>query len=374
MHKRSLLSCLSLLCLVSTTFSNENAECGAEEQGGSCGCGGGATNRQKRDAEAEPINREHAYTKEANTKEENEATEPIPRTNQMIFIKGGTFTMGLDKPIIPTDGEGPSRRVTVDSFYMDVHEVSNAEFKRFVDETGYVTEAEKFGDSFVLDSLVPKEIEKTITQAVAAAPWWLPVKGANWKSPEGPASSVKDRMDHPVLHTSWNDAFEYCKWAGKELPTEAQWEYAARGGLENRLYPWGNNLLPKGEHKINIWQGTFPTENTGEDGYKQTCPVTAFSPNNFGLFNTVGNAWEWVADWWEIRHTKEDRVNPTGPLHGTDKVKKGGSYMCHKSYCYRYRCAARSSNSPDSSASNLGFRCSSREPPQGVPIVESERE
>nr|XP_009687331.1 PREDICTED: sulfatase-modifying factor 1 [Struthio camelus australis] len=250
----------------------------------------------------------------------------------MVTVPGGVFTMGTDEPEIQQDGEWPARRVHVSSFYMDQYEVSNEDFEMFVNSTGYVTE-------------------------VAAAPWWLPVKGANWKHPEGPDSSILKRMDHPVLHVSWNDALAFCTWAGKRLPTEAEWEYSCRGGLENRLFPWGNKLQPKGQHYVNIWQGVFPTNNTAEDGYKGTAPVTAFPPNGYGLYNIVGNAWEWTSDWWAVHHSADEAHNPKGPSSGTDKVKKGGSYMCHKSYCYRYRCAARSQNTPDSSASNLGFRC-----------------
>lgn len=298
---------------------------------------------------------------------ENTVPSTFPRTNQMVHLKGGTFTMGTDEPGIVADGESPARQVTLDPFYLDVYEVSNSEFELFVNATGYTTEAETFGDSFVLEGRISEEIKKDITQAVQQAPWWLPVKGADWLHPEGPDSSVRpDRMDHPVVHTSWNDATEYCKWANKRLPTEAEWEYAARGGLENRRFPWGNKLEPKGEHLMNVWQGEFPTHNSAEDGYAGSCPVTAFLPNKFGLYNTVGNAWEWVQDWWTIRHSAEPAKNPKGPQSGTDKVKKGGSYMCHVSYCYRYRCAARSQNTPDSSASNLGFRCASDELPPGI--------
>uniref|UniRef100_A0A8C3P8Y7 Formylglycine-generating enzyme n=1 Tax=Chrysemys picta bellii TaxID=8478 RepID=A0A8C3P8Y7_CHRPI len=276
---------------------------------------------------------------------------------QMALIPTGMFTMGTDEPEIQQDGEWPARKVHVSQFYMDRYEVSNVEFEKFVNATGYVTEAEKFGDSFVFEGMLSEQVKTEIQQAVAAAPWWMPVKGANWRQPEGPDSSISKRMDHPVLHVSWNDAVAYCTWAGKRLPTEAEWEYSCRGGLENRLFPWGNKLQPKGQHYANIWQGEFPISNTGEDGYKGTAPVTAFPPNGYGLYNIVGNAWEWTSDWWAVHHSAGETRNPKGPSSGTDRVKKGGSYMCHKSYCYRYRCAARSQNTPDSSASNLGFRC-----------------
>ncbi|XP_035771748.1 formylglycine-generating enzyme isoform X2 [Neolamprologus brichardi] len=221
--------------------------------------------------------------------------------------------------------------------------------------------AEKFGDSFVFEGLLSEPVKSQVTQAVAAAPWWLPVKGASWRHPEGPDSNITDRLHHPVLHVSWKDAFAYCSWANKRLPTEAEWEYACRGGLKDRLYPWGNKLNPKGQHFANLWQGDFPTHNSGEDGHIKTSPVMSFPPNAFGLYDMVGNAWEWTADWWTVHHTTDPQRNPTGPPSGKDKVKKGGSYMCHKSYCYRYRCAARSQNTRDSSASNLGFRCVSQE-------------
>lgn len=205
--------------------------------------------------------------------------------------------------------------------------------------------------------MLSEPVKAQIHQAVAAAPWWLPVKGADWRHPEGPDSTILHRSNHPVLHVSWNDAVAYCAWAGKRLPTEAEWEYSCRGGLQNRLFPWGNKLQPKGQHYANIWQGEFPVTNTGEDGFQGTAPVDAFPPNGYGLYNIVGNAWEWTSDWWTVHHSAEETLNPKGPTSGKDRVKKGGSYMCHKSYCYRYRCAARSQNTPDSSASNLGFRC-----------------
>ncbi|XP_055484608.1 formylglycine-generating enzyme isoform X1 [Psammomys obesus] len=228
----------------------------------------------------------------------------------MVLIPAGVFTMGTDDPQIKQDGEAPARRVTIGAFYMDAYEVSNADFEKFVNSTGYQTEAEKFGDSFVFEGMLSEQVKAQIHQAVAAAPWWLPVKGANWRHPEGPDSTILHRPNHPVLHVSWNDAVAYCTWAGKRLPTEAEWEYSCRGGLQNRLFPWGNKLQPKGQHYANIWQGEFPVTNTGEDGFQGTAPVDAFPPNGYGLYNIVGNAWEWTSDWWAVHHSAEETVNP----------------------------------------------------------------
>ena len=261
----------------------------------------------------------------------------------MVRVEGGSVTIGTDSPIIPADHEAPARLVNLEDFYLDVHEVSNNEFGLFVEETKYMTEAETFGNSFVADFYLSLEVKAGISEAVAAAPWWLPVTGASWRSPEGPGSSLQDRGDHPVVHVSWHDAVAYCRWADKRLPSEAEWEASCRAGRRERLYPWGNKWLPGGEHRANTWQGEFPATNTGEDGWPGTAPVTAF-PTTAGLRNMVGNVWEWVDDWWL-------------PGQQGEKTKKGGSFMCHKSYCYRYRCAARSQNTPDSSAHNLGFRC-----------------
>ncbi|XP_078678573.1 formylglycine-generating enzyme-like [Branchiostoma floridae x Branchiostoma belcheri] len=336
------------------------------------GCGCAATSRDKAASYSKPAEGEGGAATSNSDKKSSEteggSATTATRTNQMVFVRGGEFTMGTDAVRFPQDGEGPARRVRVDSFYADVYEVSNAEFEIFVKDAGFVTEAEKFEDSFVLENIISEQVKREISQAVAGAPWWLPVPGADWRHPEGPDSDIIGRMDHPVVHVSWNDAVAYCTWAGKRLPTEAEWEYASRGGLENRLYPWGNNPMPKGEHRMNIWQGKFPEENTEEDGYYSTAPVTSYKPNKFGLYNTAGNVWEWVSDWLSVRHTRELQVNPKGPASSAtnDKVKKGGSYMCHEDYCYRYRNAARSQNTPDSSASNLGFRCFADKLPQGV--------
>jgi formylglycine-generating enzyme required for sulfatase activity len=184
------------------------------------------------------------------------------------------------------------------------------------------------------------------------------VSGADWRHPEGPDSSVDARLHHPAVHISWNDAGEYARWAGKRLPTEAEWEFAARGGLEQKKYPWGDELTPSGTHLCNIWQGSFPHQDLGEDGYTAPAPVDAFPPNGYGLYTITGNAWEWCQDWfspdWHVRAT---RVNPVGPPSGAQKLMKGGSYLCHKSYCNRYRVAARTSNTADSTTTNISFRC-----------------
>jgi formylglycine-generating enzyme required for sulfatase activity len=277
----------------------------------------------------------------------------------MIRLPGGAFRMGTDDDEgFPADGEGPIREVTVGSFLIDPYAVTNDRFAAFVADTGYKTEAERYGWSFVFHLLVPDTIEKTVTQVPRQTPWWYTVHGAYWAQPEGPGTSIEGRGDHPVVHVSWNDAQAFCRWAGKRLPTEAEWEYAARGGLSGKRYPWGDLLKPEGRHMCNIFQGKFPEKNNASDGYAGTCPVDAFEPNGFGLYNVSGNVWEWCADWFHpTYHREANPQNPKGPPNGTSRVMRGGSYLCHKSYCNRYRVAARSSNTPDSSTGNAGFRC-----------------
>ncbi len=278
----------------------------------------------------------------------------------LVSLSGGSFLMGTDYAGgFPEDGEGPVRVVTLSPFEIDRYPVTNREFATFVETTGYHTEAERFGWSFVFWSHLPADrYEELVVDTAAPAPWWCKVPGAFWKEPEGPGSTIEERWTHPVVHVSWNDAAAYAAWALKVLPTEAQWEYAARGGLEQKLYPWGDELTPGGQHRCNIWQGNFPFEDTAEDGYAGTCPVDAFSPNGYGLYSVTGNVWEWCADWFQVAISPEGALlDPAGPIHGSSKVMKGGSFLCHASYCNRYRVAARTSNTPDSSTSNIGFRC-----------------
>ena len=263
--------------------------------------------------------------------------------------------MGSDDKSFPADGEGPIREVTLEAFWVDRYAVTNADFLRFCEATGYVTEAEKYAWSFVFHLFLPSSYRDAAS--VPTAPWWKQVYGAYWKQPEGPHSSIEGRMDHPVVHVSWNDAMAYARWRGKRLPSEAEWEYAARGGLTQNTYPWGNQLSPKGKYRCNIWQGSFPKKNTAKDGFLATAPVNSFAPNGFGLYNMVGNVWEWCQDWFSPDyHLRASRDNPQGPPKGSAKVTRGGSYLCHASYCNRYRCSARTHNTIDSSTGHMGFR------------------
>lgn len=263
--------------------------------------------------------------------------------------------MGTDGPeAYPHDGETPQRSVTVSPFSIDVTAVTNADFRRFVEATGHVTEAERHGWSFVFGGLLPDDFIET--RGVQAAPWWRQVFGADWSHPEGPQSDLAGRDAHPVVHVAWTDAVAYCDWAQARLPTETEWEYAARGGLEGARFPWGDDLEPDGEHRMNVWQGAFPHENDASDGWVGSAPVRSYPPNGFGLYEMTGNVWEWCSDWFDADHRRPPPVDPTGAADGVTRVMKGGSYLCHHSYCHRYRIAARSSNTPDSSSGHLGFR------------------
>ncbi len=281
-------------------------------------------------------------------------------TEGMIQLPGGAYLAGTESSEAwATDGEGPVREVTVATFYIDATQVSNKQFTEFVEATGYKTEAERFGWSYVFRTQVAKsKSRKASTERVIGLEWWHKIDGADWRHPEGPGTQIRRRMDHPVIHVSWNDAIAYCRWAGKRLPREAEWEYAARGGLVQKIYAWGDQLEPGGKHMCNIWQGDFPYKDSAADGWAGTCPVKSYQPNGYGLYCVAGNVWEWCNDWFSPSyHLNGPRRDPKGPAFGERKVMKGGSYLCHNSYCNRYRVAARTSNTPDSSTGNCGFRC-----------------
>ncbi|MGV2984693.1 formylglycine-generating enzyme family protein [Microbacterium sp. AGC85] len=276
---------------------------------------------------------------------------------EQAVIPAGTFTMGDSSgDLNPADGEVPRHPVTLPGFSIDTTAVTNDAFARFVDATGYTTEAEAFGYSAVFH-LALTAPEEDIVGVPSGTPWWLGVRGADWRHPGGRDSSIDGREDHPVVHVSWNDANAYAEWAGRRLPSEAEWEYAARGGIEGAKYPWGDAEVDAGGWRANIWQGDFPRVNTAEDGFLTTAPVRTFEPNGYGLWQSVGNVWEWCQDWFDPNYYGRSlAAAPTGPDRGQARVLRGGSYLCHISYCNRYRNSARSQNTPDSSMGNSGFR------------------
>jgi formylglycine-generating enzyme required for sulfatase activity len=277
---------------------------------------------------------------------------------QQVVLEGGEFAMGDGTGDGNAgDGETPVHRVRVAPYSIDATSVTNADFERFAEATGYRTEAETFGFSAVFHLALAAEPDEVMGPATGT-PWWAGVRGADWRHPGGSRSDLDGLDDHPVVHVSWNDAVAYCRWAGRRLPTEAEWEFASRGGLEGARYPWGDDLHgdDEGWH-CNIWQGVFPGVNTEDDGHLTTAPVRSFQPNGFGLWQTVGNVWEWCADWFGPRYYKfTPDADPRGPSLGAARVMRGGSYLCHDSYCNRYRNSARSSNTPESSMGNTGFR------------------
>lgn len=273
-------------------------------------------------------------------------------TQSFVELPKSVFRMGSeDADANVDDHEGPVREVEVDAFEIATTTVTNAQFSEFVRDTGYQTDAERVGWSFVFRPFFYNQRRRKrtdVSMQVEAAPWWVAVNGACWRRPFGQGSNVRLLQKHPVVHVTWNDAKSFCTWAGCRLPTEAEWEFAARGGLDQKRYPWGNELTPHAKHRCNIWQGEFPDSNTAADGYTGTAPVDEYEPNGYGLFNTAGNVWEWCEDWFGSNH-------PSAQFR-TGKVLKGGSYLCHAAYCNRYRVAARYANAPNASTGNCGFR------------------
>jgi formylglycine-generating enzyme len=307
--------------------------------------------------------------------------KPDALTSDVIWVPGGTFRMGSDHHY---PEEAPSHRASVGGFWIDRTPVTNRQFKAFVKATGHVTFAEIAPDLKDYPDALPEMIFAgslvfaplpRVTDLRDVGQWWTLMKGANWRRPYGPKSSINGLDHHPVVHISYADALAYAEWAGKELPTEAEWEFAARGGLEGEEFAWGNALMPGGKHMANTWQGVFPNLNSRNDGYERTSPVTAFPPNGYGVYDMIGNVWEWTTDWWSDKHeadaTKACCI-PKNPRGGPEsasydpcqpqikiprKVIKGGSHLCAPNYCRRYRPAARHAEPIDTSTSHLGFRC-----------------
>ncbi len=305
----------------------------------------------------------------------------------MVWIPGDEFTMGTDSDLGWSD-EKPAHRVKVDGFWMDETEVTNAQFRAFVEATGYVTTAERPVDAEAIlrqmppgtpapppERLAPGSLVFTPTAGPTNlkdfSQWWRWTPGACWRHPEGPGSTTDGKDDHPVVHVSWDDAAAYAKWAGKRLPTEAEWEFAARGGLDGKPYVWGDEKPgAAGKWQANLWQGEFPHKNAALDGFERTAPVRSYPPNGFGLHDMAGNVWEWCADWYDRdlyrkRAGKGVVVNPPGPDRSSnparpftpERVQRGGSFLCNDAYCTRYRPGARHGCSPDTGMSHVGFRC-----------------
>lgn len=280
---------------------------------------------------------------------------PFLKAGHGVPIPGGTALVGTADPKIPDDAEGPLRRRPVKPFRIGATTVSNSDFAAFVEDTGFVTEAERFGWSFVFWGQLGDAARST--QGVAGVEWWRRVDGATWRDITGPGSEgTAWQPDHPVVHVSWNDARAYATWAGGRLPTEAEWEHAARGGLGDVRFPWGDaEPDDEGNFPCNIWQGHFPDRDLALDGYAGTAPALSFQPNGYGLYNMVGNVWEWTAEPFKIRSQRRSAKAKQIQMKG-HKLTKGGSFLCHISYCYRYRIAARTGNTPDSTTTHMGFR------------------
>ena len=306
-------------------------------------------------------------------------------TASMKYIPGGTFMMGGDNDQA-SDDEYPKHSVQVSGFWIDATEVTNAQFQKFTDATGYITTAEQKPDWEELKKSVPPGTPKPPDSVLEAASlvfrqtdrevdlhdynqWWNWVAGANWKHPHGPGSSIKGKENYPVVQVSWFDAMAYCKWAGKRLPAEAEWEFAARGGMINNIYPWGNEHINAGKPKANSWEGKFPYFNEMRDRYLIAAPVKSFTPNGYGLYDMAGNVWEWCSDWYDAGYYRilanTTTQNPKGPAKSVDpedmytpkRSLRGGSFLCNDSYCSGYRVARRMKSSPDTGLEHTGFRC-----------------
>lgn len=319
----------------------------------------------------------------ADVERSNQSADDL-RTDGMVWIPGGTFRMGSDRHY---PEEAPSHRVTVDGFWIDKTPVTNRQFKQFVKATGHVTVAELVPDSKDYPGALPHMLyagslvfwpPRQPVDLRNWAEWWSFLKGADWRHPYGPKTSINVHDNHPVVHVSYSDALAYAIWAGKDLPTEAEWEFAARGGLDGAEYAWGDEFTPGGQHLANTWQGEFPQQNLGQDGFERTSPVTAFPPNGYGLHDMIGNVWEWTSDWYCTKHEADAPKAcciPENPRGGREdqsydacqpniriprKVLKGGSHLCAPNYCRRYRPSARHAEPIDTSTSHVGFRCVTR--------------
>lgn len=268
---------------------------------------------------------------------------PLDKTG-MVPLPAGGFVMGTNNGF---PYEGPAHPVRLDSFWLDETEVTNDQFAEFVEASSYVTTAEQIGNAGVFSPKLQR---------------WTLVEGADWRHPEGDVSSISARPDQPVVHVSWADAAAYCTWKGKRLPTEAEFEYAARGGKQETAYPWGDEFTPAGKHQANTWQGEFPHHDDAADGFAGIAPVKSYAPNGYGLYDIAGNVWEWVNDWYDPNYYRDSpESNPPGPPDGREKVQRGGSWLCSSNYCMGYRVASRMMTEPDSGLNNLGFRCAGDE-------------
>ena len=327
-----------------------------QDQGKAC-CGAG-----RGDRDTAPEGRDAMFLAAARAVPRAPDRERDALRARLVAIPGGIFEMGARKSRFAADLDAPRRKVKLSPFLISATSVTNAEYARFTEATGYRTVAEREGWSFVFHLLLQDAAAWPVSPP--GLPWWRRVDGACWSSPEGPGSDIGGREDHPAVHIAWYDALAYCQWSGLQLPSEAQWERAARGGRARRKFPWGDETMPGGAHAMNIFQGHFPTRNTAEDGWPGTAPVRAFAPNDYGLYNMTGNVWEWTADRFGPL-PQGNRLPPLDPVNDDDnpgaaRAQRGGSYLCHDSYCDRYHVHSRTRNDPDSSTGNCGFRVAAK--------------